>query len=42
MGSWSDGPAGLPWDSSLPISFGKALVQKETRAVSNTEREQVR
>lgn len=27
--------------SSLPISSGKALVQTETRLVSNTRREQV-
>lgn len=33
--------AGLPLGSSLPISSGKALVQTETRLVSNTRREQV-
>lgn len=32
--------AGLPLGSSLPISSGKALVQTETRLVSNTRREQ--
>lgn len=31
----------LPLGNSLPISSGKALVQTETRAVSNTRREQV-
>lgn len=33
--------AGLPLGSSLPISSGKALVQTETRLVSNTRKEQV-
>lgn len=46
MVSWSKTkgfrrPAGLPLGSSLPISSGKALVQTETRAVSDTRREQV-
>lgn len=31
----------LPLGNSLPISSGKALVQTETKAVSNTRREQV-
>lgn len=31
----------LPLGNSLPISSGKALVQTETRAVSNTRTEQV-
>lgn len=33
--------AGLPLGSSLPISSGKALVQTETRPVSNTGKDQV-
>lgn len=32
--------AALPLGSFLPISCGKALVQTETRVVSNTRREQ--
>ena len=34
------GMTGLPLGSSLPISSGKALVQTETRLVSNTRREE--